>query len=107
MIENYRPISLLNTCYKVIAALIKERLDKGWDPWLMATQFGFRKHKSTSHAIFTARRLQDISEKSKPASTLLLLDWEKAFDKISQHKMLEVLRRLHVPDKIYQLIRDF
>ena len=79
MLENYRPISLLNSCYKIIAALVKERLDEGLDSWLMATQFGFRKHKSTSHAIFMARRLQDISEKSRTASTLILLDWEKAF----------------------------
>ena len=107
LLENYRPISLLNTCYKIVAALTKERLDAGLDSWLMATQFGFRKYKSTSHAIFMARRLQDISEKSRTANTLILLDWEKAFDKISQPKMLEVLRRLQVPDRIYRLIKDF
>ena len=106
-LENYRPISLLNACYKIVAALVKVRLDKGLDSWLMATQFGFRKHKSTAHAIFMARRLQDISEKSRTASTLILLDWEKAFDKVSQQRMLEVLRRLQVPDKLYRLIKDF
>ena len=76
----------------------------------MTTQFDFRKHKSTSHAIFMARRLQEITRyfgKSRTASTLILLDWEKAFDKVSQQKMLEVLRRLQVPDKIYRLIKDF
>ena len=107
MLGNYRPISLLNTCYKIIAALIKERLDKGFDPWLIATQLGFRKHKSTSHAIFVARRLQDISERSKTANTIILLDWEQAFDQISQHTMLEVLRRLQVPHQIHKLIKFF
>ena len=72
----------------------------------MARQFGFRKHKSTSHAIFMARRLQDISEKSRTASTLILLDWEKGFDEILQQQMLEVLRRLQVPDKLFRLIKD-
>ena len=85
-LENYRPISLLTACYKIVAALLKERLDKGLDKWLMATQYGFRKGKSTSQAIFAARRLQDISEKSKSHSTLILLDWEKAFDKVAHDK---------------------
>ena len=44
LLENYRPISLLDTCYRIIAAFT-ERLDKGLDSWLMATQFGFRNKK--------------------------------------------------------------
>ena len=106
-LENYRPISLLTACYKIVAALLKERLDKGLDKWLMATQYGFRKGKSTSQAIFAARRLQDISEKSKSHSTLILLDWEKAFDKVAHDKMLETLRRLKVTPRIYNLVKSF
>ena len=62
LLSNYRPISLLNSCYKVVAALVKIRLNAGLDTWLMQTQYGFRKSKSTSQAIFVARRLQDISK---------------------------------------------
>ena len=66
--------------------MVKERLDKGLDSWLMNTQYGFRKKKSTAQAIYLARRLQDIAEKTNARSTLILLDWEKAFDKVSQEK---------------------
>ena len=52
-----------------------------------------------------ARRLQDISEKSRTASTLILLDWEQGFDKVSQQKMLEVLLRLQVLDRPYRQIK--
>ena len=62
---NYRPISLLQTMYKIVAALIKERLDAGLDEWLMKTQYGFRKNKSTAQALFLARRLMDLSEKNR------------------------------------------
>jgi len=106
-LANYRPISLLNLCYKITAALIKERLDAGLDTWLMLTQYGFRKKRSTSHAIYVARRLQDIAEKSKSSSTLVLLDWEKAFDKVAQDKLMETLHRLKVPSKIIQIIKSF
>ena len=107
LLANYRPISLLCSCYKIVAALVKERLDAGLDGWLMQTQYGFRKGKSTSQAIFVARRLQDIAEKTKRSSTLILLDWEKAFDKVSQDKLTETLQRLRVPSRILNLICSF
>ena len=73
----------------------------------MQSQYGFRKGKSTSQAIFVARRLQDIAEKSKSSSTLILLDWEKAFDKVSHDKLMETLHRLMVPPKLISLIGSF
>ena len=106
-LSNYRPISLLNSCYKITAALVKERLDKGLDAWLTQTQYGFRKGRSTAQAIFLARRIQDLSEKSNSARTLILLDWEKAFDKVFQDKMIETLIRLKVPSKLVSLIQSF
>ena len=104
-LENYRPISLLNSCYKLLAALIKDSLVQGPDKWIIPTQYGFRKSKSTAHAIYLARRLQDYCEKSKSASALILLDWEKAFDKILHTKMIETLIRLKVPSKLVNLIK--
>ena len=87
--------------------MVKERLDKGLDSWLMNTQYGFRKKKSIAQAIYLARRLQDIAEKTNARSTLILLDWEKAFDKVSQEKMMETLHRLKVPSRIINLITSF
>ena len=103
-LANYRPISLLNSCYKIMAALVKERLDSGLDARICSTQYGFRKHRSTAQAIFLARRLQDIAEKSNARCTLVLLDWEKAFDRVSQDKLIETLYRLKVPEKLCNLI---
>ena len=60
--ENYRPISLLNAFYKVLAAVLKRRLEATLEPLLMATQFGFRKKRSTTQPLFAARRLQDFAE---------------------------------------------
>ena len=106
-LTNCRPISLLSCCYKIIAALVKNRLLAGLDPWLMQTQYGFRPKKSTSHAIYVARRLQDIAEKSRSRSTLILLDWEKAFDRVAQEKVVETLKRLLVPGRICNLVASF
>ena len=103
-IANYRPVSLLNAIYKLYAAMIRKRLADIIDPHISKTQFGFRAHRSTTHALFVARRLQDIGEQSGANVVLALLDWEKAFDKVAHARMLEALERLNLPQKFLRVI---
>ena len=56
--------------------------------------------------IFIAQRLLDISERQGTNLTLVLLDWKQAFDKIDQRKLVEVLRRLNIPDVIIKAIEN-
>lgn len=101
---NYRPISLLQSLYNLLASLIQVRLANGIDAKLSDLQYGFRKGKSTSNALFIARRLQDIAESSKEPLILMLLDWEKAFDKVYHDELLGALRRMNVPDDMINMI---
>ena len=70
------------------------------------TQYGFRPHRSTSQALFLARRLVDLGERQGTNTTLVLLDWEKAFDRINQSKLIQVLQRLSVPQNIVNTIQN-
>ena len=101
--ENYRPIALLQVFYKILAGLIRGRLMAAYDPWVQKTQYGFRPNKSTSQAVFIARRLMDIAERTGSKLTTIP-DLEKAFDKVHQDRLLQVMRRLKVPDTMYNLI---
>lgn len=103
-LANYRPISLLQTFYKIIASLIKERIAATIDVNITKTQYGFRRKKSTAQAIYLARRLLDISEVEGTNLTMVLLDWEKAFDKIDHFRMLEALNRLGIKGNLFKLI---
>ena len=96
-LANYRPISLLQVFYKIIAALIKERIDTGLDFFNTETQYGFRQGKSTAHAIFLARIILDISEQKGTNLSMILLDWEKAFDKIHQNIIIKALKAYNIP----------
>jgi hypothetical protein len=104
--ENYRPISLLNSFYKIIAAVIKKRLEEVVEERLMSTQFGFRKKKSTKHAIFIARRIQEFAERAGLPGTLVLLDWEKAFDKVDHIMLLDAIKSYNVPDELMELLES-
>ena len=104
--ENYRPISLLNSFYKIIAAVIKKRLEAAVESQLMTTQYGSRKNKSTTHALFIARRIQEFAERAGLPGTLVLLDWEKAFDKVDHDMLLKAIKSYNVPDKIIELLES-
>lgn len=77
--ENYRPILLRNTLYKISAALIQKRLAKGTDK--RQTRYGFREDKSTSDATCRVRMIAEYGE-TTTINSYLYLYWEKAFDKI-------------------------
>ena len=64
-LANYRPISLLNYLYKLFAYILKQRLSSKIDKHLQKVQYGFRSKRSTAHALFVARRLQDLAEESQ------------------------------------------
>ena len=105
-LENYRPISLLNALYKIIAGILQTRIEEGVDYELQATQFGFRRSRSTSQAIYLIRRIQDHAERSKCPTFLTFLDWEKAFDRIHHCKLLEALRRMRIDPHLVALVES-
>ena len=89
----------------IIPETNKERIDFALDHWINRTQYGFRRAKSTAQAMYVARRIQEIGEKQGTNMTLILLDWEKAFDKIDQQMMIEAIERLNVPSKLIDMLK--
>ena len=47
-----------------------------------------------------------MAERQGKNVTLVCLDWQKAFGKVDQHRLVEVLQRLHTPPNIMQTIRN-
>ena len=103
---NYRPISLLNTIYKLFASIIQKCLADKLDMFLQKTQYGFRRKRGTADALHYIRRIVDKGEMTQSKTLLVLLDWEKAFDKVIHEQLLGALERMNVPAKMVTLIRE-
>ena len=82
-LANYRLISLLYSMHKTSMAILQKRIAVINDPYLQKTQYVFQKHKSTAHAVDIIRRILDLGERTDQKLNLVLLDWEKAFGKVS------------------------
>ena len=93
-LNNYRPISVLNTFSKVFERLMYDRLTAFLDKYnvLYQNQFGFRQGHSTHHALIT---LVDKITKSIDSGDIVIgvfLDLKNAFDTVN-HKIL--LKKLY------------
>ena len=64
-LNNYRPISLLNTNYKILTAILQKRLADVLDKHLQSTQYGFRRKRGTAQALHYVRRIMEKRNKKR------------------------------------------
>ena len=83
--RNWRPISLLNTDYKLALKIITERLKKVMPSIVHQDQTC---GVSNLHLV---RDVQDFIDKTNEPAILVTLDQEKAFDRVDHEFMLHVL----------------
>ena len=69
-------------------------------------QYGFRPAKSTVHAIYIIRGMQDYAEKGNHPLYMTLLDWEKTFDNIDHKCLAAALERLGIDSAIIETLSD-
>jgi exonuclease III len=82
-IQNYRPISLLNTLYKVVAKVYANRMKPLLHLWILPSQTGFVPNRCILDNIFLAFEAIEWTLESNQKISMLLLDFEKAYDRVS------------------------
>jgi hypothetical protein len=85
--------------------MIRSRMQAATEHLLAKSQYGFRPHISTSHAIYILRRIQDYAEIKGTQLNIAFLDWEKALGKIQHNKLLVALKRLGFSQKYLGVIK--
>ena len=76
--SSYRPISLVNTIYRLYATLLHQRLSAALEPHLSPQQFGFRRNRSMGSPLFIIGRLIEIFERHTTPLFVLFLDWSQS-----------------------------
>jgi len=104
-LKNWRPLSLLNTDYKIITKILANRLKTVLPSIINHDQSGYLEGRFIGQNI---RLIEDISfftaAENKPG-ILLSIDFEKAFDSVNWNFLFKILSYLNFGNKIISYIK--
>ena len=107
---NYRPITCLNTCYKLLTAVVSEACREHFDRLQITPreQRGLKKREwSCLQATLLDRvAVGDAKYRGLPVS-VCWMDFRKAFESVTHSYLKWLLRGACLPDLIYKTIRGF
>jgi len=83
LLDNWRPITLLNCSYKIISGVIAKRLNSVLPSIIHKDQCGFVKNRHMGDCLRKTYDTLNLAMEKKVTGLLLLIDFKKAFDSIS------------------------
>lgn len=106
-IENYRPISILNTLSKVLEKVVYNGMYPTLSLGIPPEQHGFLKGRSTvtNLAIFTSDVLQSMDERCQV--DVVYTDFEKAFDRVDHVILLRKLQKLGIHGNLLRWVQSY
>lgn len=90
--QDYRPISLLNSALKLLTKLVANRLQSVISSVIHNDQYGFIKGRTIQYCLAWAYQFLYFYHKSKKEIVILKLDFKKAFDNLEHHVILSMMR---------------
>ncbi len=106
-IENWRPITLLCTDYKLLALVYANRLNSGLSKVISECQSAFIKGRNIHFHSRLILDMLDYSHLIDKESLILFLDFYKAFDSLEHCFIVETLKCMGFGDKFCNIIKMF
>jgi len=102
---NYRPITLLNTDYKILTKVLALQLLDHVSQLVHPDQAGFIPNRSIFDHIRLAKAILNYTEVTEEDGAILALDQEKAYDKIRHNYLWKTLEAFRLPQPFIQTIK--
>ncbi len=91
LLKNWRPLTLLNTHYKIVAKLLATRLQKVLFKLISPDQSGYLKGRYIGNNIRNIYDIIDFTEQMQTHGMIVFIDFEKAFDTIKWDFLINCL----------------
>ena len=101
--NNFRGIKFMCHDMKLFERLVEDRLRQVIE--ISSTQYGFQQGKSTTEPIFAIRMMQE-KHLGKKDLHMILVDLEKAYDRVPRYIIWWALRKKNVGEEYIKVIQD-
>ncbi|KAF5320474.1 hypothetical protein D9611_010696 [Ephemerocybe angulata] len=105
-IANYRPITVLNTDYKVLTRVLSNKLGSVANSLIHEDQAGFLRNRSIFNHTALLHCTVALSELESKNGIIVGLDQEKAYDKIKHDYLWAVLRKFGLPEQFIRTLQS-
>ena len=104
-VANYRPITLLNTDYKIFTKVIATRLSVVAPHLIHPDQAGFIRGRSIFDQIEQTNMTINYAKLKGMNGIIVALDQEKAYDKLTHPYLWKILEKLAFPEETVNMIK--
>ena len=105
LLKNWRPLTLLNVDYKILAKIIATRLKSALVHLINSDQTGFLEKRFIGHNIASLIEIIEYCEDNEIAAVLLSIDFEKAFDKLDWDFLWKCMSFFEIPENIINWVK--
>ena len=102
---NYRPITLLNTVYKLLTKVLAIQLLEHVSQIVHPDQAGFIPGRSIFDHICLAKAILNYAEISEENRTIVALDQEKVYNKIRHDYLWKMLEAFCLPQPFIKIVQ--
>ena len=103
--ENYRPLSMLCTDYKLLAKILTERMKGVLTSVIEKDQQGFIFNGDITGNLILVKEVIEYIEEEDLDGAIVMMDFMKAFDRIDRDVMFEVLERMNFGDMFVEYVK--
>ena len=104
-LDNYRPISLTNCDYKILAFIFAKRLQLLIDKLINKNQTGYIKGRFIGENARLVLDIYDYCEENDTEGILLFADFQKAFDSVEWDFLFQTLQKFNFGKKFLKWIK--
>lgn len=106
LLKNWRPITLLNTDYKLLTGILSRRLKRILPKLILPTQKCAVANRKISDVLKNIQSVTEYSEERGKEVLIVNLDQQKAFDLVNHTYLYKILDNYGLPEHFTRLIKN-